>query len=150
MRLAELYKRGYFLNLSQALRAFWIKIIPSLSPRMLSDMTRGMRMNGWVSSKQAYVRPRLGSLWSSATIYFYSEIEIRCQLTPSGGYIGGLLESPQSKTKISLSTSWSVRRFFWIWAGTTTSVSIRFCFSYFLFARLLRWWCTFLVQGSSK
>ncbi len=78
-------------------------------------------MNGWVSSIEAYVRPQLGSLWSSATIYFSLEIEIRRQLTPSGGLIGGLLESPPSKTKISFSTSWSVRSFFWIWAVGSAS-----------------------------
>ena len=130
--------------------ALCILVIWRPSPWMLSDWARGIWVNGRVPCNGDTVSPQIGSVSSSAMMNFYSTTEMQRQWSSSGGWMGGLLELPPSKTNISYWTSWYVRRFFLIPWGTLTSVSTCCCFSNFFLARLWQLWRAFLVVGSSK
>ncbi len=74
---------------------------------------------------------------------------MHCQITPSGGLIGGLSSVPPSKTIFSLLILCVDKRLVSIDCGTVASVRRDSYFLSFFLARRLQRWRTFLVVGSS-
>ncbi len=128
-------KRGTFLDFSQASNTANILLKPD-DTNIDSALECDSQIYGKELLTQGHVKPKLGFVLSST---YTSDICMHCQVSLSGGKMGGVSWLPPSNTMTSSSIFW-INNLCWL-HRMATSQSTHCCLSYFFLAwQLQQWW----------